>query len=143
MIDISGTLEQAPSTEFPLRIALLGSPEVTWRRQPLTLARRQLRALFYRIAASPQPVPRDHLCFLLWPDCSESVARRNLTVLLNQLRRALPEPDLVIAADDWLAIDRDARWSDLSAFSDAQRQSDAGVLTSAVDLYRGPMLHGF
>jgi len=74
------------ATERPLHITLLGSPQLTVRGTPIALPRRQLRALLYRLAVAPQPVPREQLCFLLWPDIAEAAARRNLTVLLNQLR---------------------------------------------------------
>src|SRR5262245_34224535 len=75
------------STERPLHITLLGPPQLTVHGTPLPLPRRQLRALLYRLAVALQPVAREHLCFLLWPDTPESTARRYLTVLLNLLRQ--------------------------------------------------------
>src|SRR5215207_2559581 len=91
-----------------LRIALLGPPTLMWGGQPFVIARRQARALLYRIAAAPNPVPREQLGFLLWPDSTESAARRNLTVLLTQIRRALPQPDLLVALDDAIGVDHTA-----------------------------------
>ena len=73
-----------------LRITLLGPPQLTVLGTPLPLPRRQLRALLYRLAVALQPVSREQLGFLLWPDLPDAAARRNLTVLLNQLRRILP-----------------------------------------------------
>src|SRR5215217_4366122 len=55
-------------TERPLHITLLGSPQLTLLGAPISLPRRQLRALLYRLAVALQPVPREQLCFLFWPD---------------------------------------------------------------------------
>lgn len=147
MIDVS-TLERfVQLAEAPLHIVVLGPPDVRWQAQSLTLPRRQARALLYRMAASSVPVPRDHLCFLLWPDIAESTARRNLTVLLNLVRRALPQPDMLITSDDAIMLDRAAVWSDAPAFADMQagalRDRRLDLLANAVAMYRGPFLHGF
>jgi len=137
----------APPATPVLRIDLLGSPEVTWAGRSLTLPRRQLRALLYRLAATAQPVPREQLCFLFWPDIEETTARRNLIVLLNHLRRALPRPDVLLTAGDTVGLDRDAARSDavLTAGSlvAARGSRRLNLLREAVDLYRGPFLEGF
>jgi predicted ATPase/DNA-binding SARP family transcriptional activator len=130
-----------PSVQLFLHIRLLGSPEVSFQGQPLTLARRQSRALLYRLAAAPRPVPRDELCFLFWPDTADAVARRNLTVLLNHLRRELPQADLITSAEDALALARPAVWTDVLAFAAGEGHGDD--LHQLVSLYRGPFLHGF
>jgi predicted ATPase/DNA-binding SARP family transcriptional activator len=127
------------SVQSSLQIRLLGSPEVTWLGQPVALARRQSRALLYRLAAASRPVPRDELCFLFWPDTADTVARRNLTVLLNHLRRELPQADLITSTGDTLALARPAVWTDLLAF--ATEGNDK--VQHLVALYRGPFLHGF
>ncbi|HBY96409.1 MAG TPA: hypothetical protein DEP84_21115, partial [Chloroflexi bacterium] len=69
-----------------LRVYLLGAPRVEWTGRPLAIPRRQARALLYRLAASLEAIPREHLCFLFWPDAPDSVARRNLSHLLTHLR---------------------------------------------------------
>ena len=92
--DIARPADEATAT---LRIHLLGPPEVVWADRGLPLPRRQVRALLYRLAAGPQPVPREKLSYLLWPDTPEADARRNLRGLLTHLRHALPVPDLVLA----------------------------------------------
>ena len=43
-------------------------------------------------AAAARPLPRDQLAFLLWPDFPEETARRNLTVLLSQVRDSDGKP---------------------------------------------------
>jgi DNA-binding SARP family transcriptional activator len=113
----------------------------------LLIPRRQARALFYRLAAASQPLPRDYLSFLLWPDSPQSVARRNLTVLLAQLRRALPVPHLLTASEDSLAIEPAALRVDIRRFVELAptRPPDEqlGQLAEAATLYRGPFLDGF
>jgi DNA-binding SARP family transcriptional activator len=140
-----------------LRAYMLGPPRVEWGGQPLPLPRRQTRALLYRLAVRPEPVPREQLCFLFWPDTPESTARRNLTHLLTHLRRALPEPDLLLIAEDCIGLDPRFAWSDVGDFerlcaalpSSSLRLSslptleEAESLQQAVDLYRGPFLAGF
>jgi DNA-binding SARP family transcriptional activator len=94
----------AQPTPIQLYITLLGSPQLNVLGTPAPLPRRQLRALLYRLAVTLQPVSREHLCFLLWPDIPETAARRNLTVLLNQLRQTLPA-DLVRTQRDAIRLD--------------------------------------
>src|SRR5688572_18670649 len=108
MTYISNLPPPTEAVETTLRIALLGPPALMWGGQPFVIARRQARALLYRIAAAAHPVPREQLGFLLWPESSESTARRNLTVLLTQIRRALPRPDLLVTLDDAIGLDHTA-----------------------------------
>ncbi len=138
----------------PLCVYMLGPPRVTWRGHPLTIPRRQTRALLYRLAARLEPVPREQLCFLLWPDVPESTARRNLSRLLSHLDHALPTPGILLVRQDDVALRPDGVWSDAVTFerlccgpreSSQGRRSSEGweTLRRAVELYRGPFLAGF
>ena len=110
----------APATT--LQLALLGPPMLTSAEQPVTLPRRQSRALLYRVAvAAPQPVSREQLCFLFWPDVPESVARRNLTVLFTQLRRTLPVPDALITDGDIVLLNERVVQTDTAHFAAVAR----------------------
>jgi predicted ATPase/DNA-binding SARP family transcriptional activator len=129
----------------PVAITLLGPPQVTVGGRPMTLARRQARALLFRVAAAAQPVPRDQLGFLLWPDAPEETARRNLTVLLSQLRQALP-PDTLVSVNGGVALDpalvavdvaMAAIWSGAGL-----RDGRLDLLAAAAALYHGPFLDG-
>ena len=80
-----------------LSISLLGPPQVTWGGSGVPIARRQTRALLYRLAADLRPLPRTQLCYLFWPDLPDVIARRNLTRLLVLLRRSLPDPAVLLA----------------------------------------------
>lgn len=134
-----------------LRAYLLGSPCVEWAGCPCRIHRRQARALFYRLAARLEPVSREHLCFLFWSDIPESVARRHLSHLLTHLRRALPDPKVLLDYDDQVGLDPHRVWSDVVTFGQLcagltpnPLQGDGdNSLQQAVDLYRGPFLDGF
>lgn len=62
-------------------------------------------------------LPRDHLCFLLWPGASQALARRTLSVVISQLRHMLPSPDLLVAAADGVGMRPDAGVTDRAAFA--------------------------
>lgn len=130
-----------------LHIRLLGVPEVYWQDAPLAIARRQARALLYRLAASAHPVARDTVCYLFWPDVGESTARRNLSRLLTLLHNALPDSALLLARDDQIALHPHFAGSDTHAFEQLWTQwgADGNVnhLRQAAALYRGPFLDGF
>jgi DNA-binding SARP family transcriptional activator len=138
-----------------LRVCMLGPPNVEWADRALAISRRQVRALLYRLAARLQPVPREHLCFLFWPDTPESTCRRNLSHLLTHLRHALPTPDVLLSSGDHVALDPDRVWSDTAAFerlcaivgphrrATTPRRGSGPALERAVNLYRGSFLPGF
>jgi DNA-binding SARP family transcriptional activator/tetratricopeptide (TPR) repeat protein len=138
--------------EMELHISTLGAPEVYWQTTPVLIPRRQTRALLYYLSARLQPIPRQQLCFVFWPDVAESTARRNFTRLLNHLRRVLPDPNILIATDDQVLLDPQRTWSDTmtlnrlwTRYTQAMPPRDNAVLDlrQAVALYRGPFLHGF
>ncbi len=150
-------LEQAQ-----LEIYLLGPPKVMYAGRALAIPRRQTRALLYRLAARLEPVPREQLCFLFWPDIPESNARRFLTHLLTHLRRVLPFSEALRDTGDQIGLDPERVWSDTATFeklcgslgrADATASSPGGRvaevvrrgqgLEQAVALYRGPFLSGF
>jgi len=131
----------------PLSLTLLGPPQLTWADTAVPLARRQMRALLFRLACGQRPTPRDQLCFLFWPDMADTAARRNLTVLLNQLRQALPLPDVVQTQGDLILLDPACLQTDtacfLEAFTPAAQGGPLDALRRAIALYRGPFLDGF
>jgi len=136
-----------PDVDTSLQVHLLGLPRVECAGFPLSIPRRQVRALLYRLAVQLRPVSRDHLCFLLWSDEPDAMARRNLSRLLPQLRMALPEPAALKVSKDAIALDRESVVSDTALFQRllAQLEGEPRIddLTRAVDLYRGAFLDGF
>jgi DNA-binding SARP family transcriptional activator len=137
----------AKAVRATLRIALLGPPTLMWGGQPFPIARRQARALLYRIAAATHPVPREQLGFLLWPESPEPTARRNLTVLLTQIRRALPRQDLLVTLNDAIGLDYAATETDTATLAALITQATSAgqrdLLADALHQYRGPFLDGF
>lgn len=135
------------ATASTVQLKLFGAPQLLIAGQAVSLPRRQMRALLYRLASALQPVARDHLCFLLWPDLPEATARRYLTVLINLLRQALPEPELLVAHRDAIALDPVAIEVDTVLFANAISVASAARtmhgLSAAVGYYDGPFLHGF
>ena len=130
-----------------LRITLLGSPHAVWQDRPLLLGRRQSRALLYRIAATGEAVPRDQLCFLLWPDEPDNAARRYLSVVLSHLKRALPVPAALVIKSDSVMLDPALAWVDAVQWSRAcaaaLRERRVELLQAAVEGYSGLFLDGF
>ncbi len=126
-----------------LHIYLLGPPKVEWAGHTFAIPRRQARALLYRLATHLQPVPRERLCGLFWPDTGDSAARRNMSRLLTHLRRALPAPELLLTSNDHVGLDPRHTWSDTLAFERLCAALKEGVSQQAVGLYRGSFLTGF
>jgi hypothetical protein len=58
----------------PFRIKLLGIPVLEWEGQNISLSRKQASALIYVLGTTLQPVPRDKVTFLFWPDITEAAA---------------------------------------------------------------------
>jgi DNA-binding SARP family transcriptional activator len=137
------TIDPAPI----LRIHLFGPPMVVWADRNLVLSRRQVRALLYYLAAGRQPASREQLCYILWPDVPEAIARRNLTGVLSHLRNSLPSPEVLTVSGDLIELDPDRTWSDTAAFARLCTAQDSPAhletLQQAVDLYRGPFLASF
>jgi DNA-binding SARP family transcriptional activator len=145
MIHQSASKQAASGTTADLSIYLLGLPLVRRAGAYLEIPRREVRALLYRLATRLEPVSREQLCFLLWPDTPESSARRALSHLLTHLRNALPGAKAVLACSEHVELNPRYVWSDTAAFEQLCTVSSTRVeaLQQAVVLYRGPFLSGF
>ena len=98
---------------------------------------RRARVLCKRLAAAGgEPVPRDVLFELLWPDDPDpSKLGARLSVQLSVVRRILGGG--VVADRDAVRLDLDAVSLDLAQF---QAAVTAGRLAEAIAIYRGPFL---
>lgn len=138
------TLDASPAE---LSIRLLGLPIVVQQQTYLDILRREVRALLYRLANRLEPISREQLCFLFWPNAPESTARRALSHLLTHLRNALPSPDIVVTHNDHVELDPQRVWVDTGAFEQccyrAAGSRHVAGLQQGLDLYRGPFLSGF
>ena len=135
-----------------LHIQLLGAFRASYGDDLLeTLSSPRLQSLLaYLLLHRGAPQPRQYVSFLFWPDSTESQARTNLRKLLHDLRRALPDPDTFLRADDQtLSWQDDAPLTlDVAAFEaalvEAKEAAQPGTaLARAVELYVGDLLPSF
>lgn len=124
-------------------IRLLGSVDVCYAQQPIRdyESTKALALLCYLVSRN-QPVYRQHLMGLLWPDKNEEQARNNLSVVLHNLKTLLP--GLLTSDRQTIQLDPTADyWCDTHHIATVLNQSDTRVLAAAVTLYRGDFLEGF
>jgi DNA-binding SARP family transcriptional activator/tetratricopeptide (TPR) repeat protein len=118
-----------------LVLRLLGAPSIVddGALRPLPLDLRS--ALIGLLASHAEPVPRDKLAAVFWPDTYDSAARQNLRQLLHRTRDLLGATALAPTGDTVeLTCDNDLR-----AFRDALARGDAvAVVKSAL----APLLEG-
>ena len=143
-----------------LSVLLMGTPVVKWGDQDIHIQRKLPRALLYYLAGHNQPINRDALSLLLWPDDAPSDGRRHLRENLSKLRAELPEPDVVVVDRDLISLDAGLVSVDLLEFQSIlnENRRAAGLvphneplpvpifqsLRRAVELWRGPhLLAGF
>ncbi len=130
-----------------LKISLLGSSIIEYDNKPFDITRRQTRALLFRLASQSEPIPREQLCYIFWPDIPEMAARRRFSRLLTHLRRALPSPDFVSVAYDTVGLDYGRVWSDVvvgQKLRPGRRKTDQlAAWQQFARLYRGQFLAGF
>jgi len=128
-----------------LSIHLLSSPKIMRDDEPLTLSRRKSRALVYYLAAHHDPVSRDQLLALFWPDLDRPAAQQTLRTTLHGLRQAL---GAVISADDGsLAlspdVEVDSRLFEASLAFNPATPLPAAALAATLERYQGDFLEGF
>lgn len=126
-----------------LTINLLGSPEIAWKEARYDIARRQARALLFRLAADRRPVSRETLIYQFWPDLPDAKARKNLSRLASYLRRSLPEIDLLTPGREAIGLDQSRSASDVRHFDHLLEDDTTAALERAVAIYRGSFLSGF
>lgn len=131
-----------------LRLELLGGVRLTRDGAALSaFVSSKAPALLCYLAVTGRPQFRTTLAGLLWSEMPEDVARRNLRIVLANLRQTLA-PHLLITRDT-IAFDRtSAYWLDVDQVEAALHQ-DRGTpiaterLRAAVTLYGGDFLEGF
>ncbi len=74
---------------LPLRLAVLGPPEVRLGDSRLAFPTRKTLALLIYLAAETGPQPREHLAALLWPEVSPERSYASLRNTLGHLQTAL------------------------------------------------------
>ncbi|MEJ2558308.1 MAG: AAA family ATPase, partial [Anaerolineae bacterium] len=107
------------------------------------MSRKQARALIYVLAMTLQPVPRDRLVFLFWPDKPEVTARRNLSRVASYIRNELPHPELLRINQESIGLNPEMVWSDAARFMELAEQSSPAQREEMATLYDGSFLSGF
>jgi WD40 repeat protein/DNA-binding SARP family transcriptional activator len=135
----------------PLRLRLLGPPDLVRGEQPAVFQTRKALALLAYLAVEKGAHPREEVADLLWPGADAEAARSSVRTSIRHLRSALGD-----AADAVLTATRDAISLapsapldlDVALLSAARRQSRApgaghglrAQVEQAVAAYRGPFL---
>ena len=136
--------EESSARNQMIELRMLGSLEVKLDNGQSEVATSQpKRAALLTYLAMARPVGfhrRDTLLALLWPELDAPRARHALSQALYGLRSALGEDAIVSRGDAEIGLDRSKVWCDVTALDAAL---DAGESQEALDLYRGPLLHGF
>jgi DNA-binding SARP family transcriptional activator len=127
----------------PLTLQLLGVPALIHCGAPALLPRTQTRALLYRLGANLEPIPREELATLFWPDSDDNTARQNLRRLLSCTRGELPNPDALVTTSEFVALDPHIVWSDAHALEQLDHADNVHGWQTTVDLYGGSFLSGF
>lgn len=148
-----------PQTQ-PLRIHLFGGVHVYRGDEPLPgFPTQKSRGLFAFLALNHgRSHARSTLVGRFWGDAPESVARKNLRTDIWRIRTVLeprgvePGSCLAVTHDEvalnasrhhWLDVRAfEARLDEAGAVRDEPDERQAGLLRSAVDLYRGDLLDG-
>ena len=108
-----------------LSIALLGTFTVLLEGQPVSFGYDKLRALLaYLALEAAQPVRREKLAGLLWPDQSEQSAQDSLRQALSRLRQTLGDrqsnlPVLLVERETVQLPPSSDLWVDVRAFQES------------------------
>lgn len=136
-----------------LEIRLFGHPELRLHGQLLDhqLPHKAL-ALLYYLALAEQPVSRETLALLLWPEAAAPTAKHSLRNLLSLLRKSLDDAlaithhTLAFQPAQRRQIDVVTFQQGLAAIQQSQLRAEAPDFTlwqATVDLHRGDFLEGF
>lgn len=141
---VTGEAQAKPRNGRPVRLLLLGTPELYLADKALPLSAKTFILLAY-LALAETPPTRDQFFALLWPESSQEAARKNLQNMFWQIRSLLSkEQDLIqIRSDGRLTLNADV-WVDAGVFLHAAQQEikDDQQLTETLSLYRGPFIDG-
>lgn len=95
----------AGGKERPVKILLLGPPEIYIDNKPVVIKRRLNRALLFYLAGQSHPVARSEVCEFFWPHEDEEKSRKHLREALSRLRQEVGIPNLIVTSGDFLSLD--------------------------------------
>jgi DNA-binding SARP family transcriptional activator len=100
----------------PYQVLLLGPPEVRWHDSLFSIPRQTPRTLLFYLASRGNMISRNELLALFWPEETDTIARLRLRETLNKLRKAMPEPGILLTKDDLVGLDFTVTYVDLMEF---------------------------
>ncbi|MDR3575960.1 MAG: AAA family ATPase [Anaerolineaceae bacterium] len=124
-------------------ILLLGSPSILIDQRPFETLRRKNRALIFFLAAHPEPVTRDQILALFWPDTPRPSAQQILRSMLHDLRKQF-QTNTFLFEEDRLSVGPQVQ-VDTTQFEAglASPGSNPSALAATMALYRGEFLEAF
>jgi DNA-binding SARP family transcriptional activator len=121
---------QAPASSELFSMTCLGSFRMFYQEQPVNgwNGQKGLMILKYLVARHDQPVPKEQLMDVLWPDADPDAARRNLHQAVYSLRQTLkhccPELQLICFQNERYSLNPDLPiWFDFLEF---ERHAEEG-----------------
>lgn len=104
------------------------------QRDVLSQPKRLALLAYLAVEGRSEPVPRDRLLALFWPESDDTRARNALSQALHYLRQALGTDVIENQGAIAVAVHADWLWCDAVQF---ERLVERGELELALDLYRG------
>jgi DNA-binding SARP family transcriptional activator len=135
----------SPSSEI-FSVTCLGSFRMFYQEQPVNgwNGQKGLMILKYLVASHNQPVPKEQLMDVLWPDADPEAARRNLHQAVYSLRQTLkhccPELQLICFQNERYSLNPDLPiWFDFLEFErhaeEGRRLEKNGSLEAAIQAF--------
>jgi DNA-binding SARP family transcriptional activator len=147
-----GAGSTAPAEVATLEIRALGATEVRMEGAVVEGLWGRPKELLVLLAWHPEGLRREDVGLALWPDASPEKLRNLFHVTLHRLRKCMGARDWVVREGERYRLTQEIPWQlDArhfeAAVGEALRRLRRGhdgseTLTAALELYRGPFLHG-
>jgi DNA-binding SARP family transcriptional activator/tetratricopeptide (TPR) repeat protein len=124
-----------------LHVALLGPPRIELAGRPVHFDTRKAVALLALVSMSEQPLSRDRLALMLWPDSDDERARGALRRTVSVTASGVG--DALVVSRTTVTLDESKVRVDAVEFRRLLAAGDVGSLATACTLYRGDFLTGF
>ena len=124
-----------------LSVALLGPPHIEYDGRPVHFDTRKAVALLALVSMSEQPLSRERLAVMLWPDSDDERARGALRRTVSVTAAGVG--DALAVSRTTIALDQSVVSVDAVEFRRLLTAGDVGSLGKACALYRGDFLTGF
>jgi predicted ATPase/DNA-binding SARP family transcriptional activator len=123
-----------------LEIRLLGRFELRLDGEPIEISSRPSRMLLsYLVLTRMKQHPREKIAGLIWPDSTETNARKNLRQALWRLRKAIGEAYLLNDTQSIAFNPTSDFWLDVAVLEEKEQQH----IVDAISAYEGELLPGF